>query len=183
LTIDFITEVAFGESFNLLTKAEDNTFNAPFIECFDLAAESLWDLLYFPLIRTIINKCPPTVAAKLSQPAAKFQGLIRAVADTVANFRRLKSSGKNLDREIVFDSMQYLDDGLVLAEATDILVAGSDTTASTLAVAIYEMMENPTILEHLRKELKDAGFVTKQDFELVKLEQLPYLVCTPIELR
>jgi cytochrome P450 len=79
--------------------------------------------------------------------------------------------------------MQYLDDDLVLAEATDILVAGSDTTASTLAVAIYEMMENPTILEHLRKELKDAGFVTKQDFELVKLEQLPYLVCTPIELR
>ncbi|KAF1936129.1 cytochrome P450 [Clathrospora elynae] len=118
LTVDFITEVAFGESFNLLTKAENNTFNAPFLESFDLASESVWDLI---------------------KSAARYQGLLRAVADTVANFRRLKGSGKSLDHDVVFDSMSHLDDKVLLAEATDILVAGS------------------------------------QDYELVKLEQLPFL--------
>jgi cytochrome P450 len=136
-----------------------------------------------PIIRTIINKCPPALAAKLSEPAARFQGLIRAVANTVANFRLTKSSGKSLDHEVIFDSMQHLDDKLVMAEATDILVAGSDTTAFTLTVAFQEMMENPMIFEQLKKELKDAEMVTEQDFDLVKLEQLPYLVCTSMELR
>jgi hypothetical protein len=136
-----------------------------------------------PIIRTIINKCPPALAAKLSEPAARFQGLIQAVANTVDGFRLKKSSGKSLDHEVIFDSMQHLDDKLMLAEATDILVAGSDTTAFTLSVAFQEIMEKPVIFEQLRKELRDAGIVTEQDFDLVKLEQLPYLVCTSIRLR
>jgi cytochrome P450 len=148
-----------------------------------LAAESLWDLLHFPLLRTIINKFPPALAAKLSRTAAVFQGLILAVANTVANFRHLKNSGKNLGREVVFDSMQHLDDTKMLAEATDILIAGSDTTAFTLAICIQEMMENPTIFEQLRKELKDAGIATEHDFELVRLEQIPYLVRITVKLR
>ncbi|RYN35993.1 hypothetical protein AA0118_g927 [Alternaria tenuissima] len=184
LTVDFITEVAFGESFNLTTESEDNTFNTPFIECFDLASESLWDLLFFPFIRIIVNKCPPAVAAKLSEPAAKFQGLIRAVAATVANFRRLKSSGKCLNREIVFDAMQHLDDELVQAEASDILIAGSDTTATTLAVAVQAIIENPTIFTNLRNEMKDAGITAEHDFDLLRLEQLPYLTaCVKEALR
>ncbi|KAB2102850.1 hypothetical protein AG0111_0g8982 [Alternaria gaisen] len=184
LTVDFITEVAFGESFNLITESEDNTFNTLFIECFDLASESLWDLLFFPFIRIIVNKCPPAVAAKLSEPAAKFQGLLRAVAATVANFRRLKSSGKRLDREIVFDAMQHLDDKLVQAEASDILIAGSDTTATTLAVAVQAIIENPTIFKKLRNEMKDAGITAEHDFDLLRLEQLPYLTaCVKEALR
>ncbi|CAN9099470.1 unnamed protein product [Alternaria alternata] len=184
LTVDFITEVAFGESFNLTTESEDNTFNTPFIECFDLASESLWDLLFFPFIRTIVNKCPPAVAARLSEPAAKFQGLIRAVAATVANFRRLKSSGKCLNREIVFDAMQHLDDELVQAEASDILIAGSDTTATTLAVAVQAIIENPTIFTNLKNEMKDAGITAEHDFDLLRLEQLPYLTaCVKEALR
>lgn len=160
----------------MTTESEDNTFNTPFIECFDLASESLWDLLFFPFIRIIVNKCPPAVAAKLSEPAAKFQGLIRAVAATVANFRCLKSSGKCLNREIVFDAMQHLDDKLVQAEATDILIAGSDTTATTLAFAVQAIIENPEIFKNLRNEMKDAGFTAEHDFDLLRLEQLPYLV-------
>lgn len=171
-----ITEIAFGESFHLLTKAEDNTFNAPFLETLNLALESVWDVMYFPILRFIVNNAPPAVAVRLSQPAARFQDLIRTVADTVAKFRRSKSSGRSLDHDVVFDSMSHLDDKVLLVEASDILIAGSDTTATTLAVAIQKITECPGILRRLKNEMKEAGIVTEQDYKLVKLEQLPYLV-------
>ncbi|OAL43320.1 cytochrome P450 [Pyrenochaeta sp. DS3sAY3a] len=175
LTADFITEVAFGESYNLLIKAEDNTFNTPFLGAFDLASDSLWALMYFPILRIIVNNTPPVVAAKLSRSAAGYQGLVRAVADTIASFRRFKSSGKSLDHEVVFDSMSHLEDKVLNGEATDILVAGSDTTATTLAISIQEMIKSPNILKRLKDELKEAEIATEQDCKLVKLEQLPYL--------
>lgn len=158
-------------------KAENNTFNAPFLESFDLASESVWDLMYFPILRVIVNNAPPAIAVKLSRSAARYQVLLGAVADTVANFRQLKSSGKSLDHDVVFDSMSHLEDKVLLAEATDILVAGSDTTATTLAIAIQEMIKSPTILKRLKDELGEAEIATEQDYKLVKLEKVPYLVC------
>ena len=69
--------------------------------------------------------------------------------------------------------MQHLDDELVQAEASDILIAGSDTTATTLAVAVQAIIENPTIFTNLRNEMKDAGITAEHDFDLLRL---PYLV-------
>ncbi|KAI4703786.1 hypothetical protein J4E89_009755 [Alternaria sp. Ai002NY15] len=184
LTVDFITQIAFGESFNMLTEAEDNTFDAPFIKCFDLASEQIWDILYFPILRTIAFNCPPSVTARLSTSAAKFQGLLRKVAKTVVNFRTLKASGKSLDHEIVFDAMQHLDDATVESEAANILIAGSDTTAFTLSTAVQHMLKDPTIFVQLREELRESGVAATQDFTLVKLEQLPYLTaCVKESLR
>lgn len=141
-----------------------------------MASESVWDLMYFPIIRTIVNKAPSAVATKLSQSAARYQGLLRAVAHTVASFRRLKASGKSFGHDVVFDSMSHLDDTMLLAEATDILVAGSDTTATTLSVAIQEIIRIPAIWKQLKAELREAGIIAEQDYELTRLEQLPFLV-------
>ena len=167
----------------MLTEAEDNTFNAPFITCFDLASEVIWNMQYFPILRTIAFRCPPSVTARLSTSAAKFQGLLRKVAKTVVNFRTLKASGKSLDHEIVFDAMQHLDDATVESEAANIFIAGSDTTAFTLSTAVQHMMKDPAIFTRLRKELRESGIAATQDFTLVKLEQLPYLVCTLMRLQ
>lgn len=183
MTVDVITEVAFGESFNLLTESEANTFNAPFLETFDLAANSFWDIEHFSILRVVISSVPSAVAGKLSRSAARLQGLLLAVADTVTKFRRLKSSGKSFDHVVVFDKLSDLDDVQLQGEAADILVAGSDTTATTLAVAIEQIIERPAVYTRLRKELRDAGYLREQDYELQKLEQLPYLVGTPMNCR
>lgn len=181
MTVDFISEVAFGESLNLLVEAENNTFNAPFLASFDLALETVWDLMYFPVIRVIVNNAPPILAARLSPSAARYQGLISAVTKTVTKFRQSGISGKNSEQEVLFDSMSHLDDKVMLAEALDILVAGSDTTATTLSVAIEEMVKKPSIFKRLKTELVEAGIVTEQDYTLTKLEPLPYLVGIPID--
>ena len=178
MTVDLITEVAFGESFDLLVKADDNTFDAPTLETFDLAAASLSDITYFPILRVIINKTPPAIAVKLSRSAASFQDLLRTVQKTVARFRRFKRSGKSVSHDVAFDAMSHLDDGFLMAEAVDILVAGSDTTATTLAVAVHESIKRPGIWKRLREELEEAGLCDEEKFDLVKLEHLPYLVRT-----
>jgi hypothetical protein len=89
----------------------------------------------------------------------------------------LKSFGKSLDHDIVFGPMSQLDDKVLLVEASDILVAGSDTTATTLAIAIQKFAEYPGILSKLKSEMKEAGIVTELDYKLVELEKPPYLVC------
>ena len=178
-----ISEITFGESFNLVAGAEENTFNSPTIECFDVAFAAQWDLIYVPYLGLMVEKCPAIIAAKLSKLVTKFQAFFGSIAQAVVKFRRMKSSGKILDHAVIFDNMQHLDDRLLLAEATDMLVAGADTTATALAMAMEEMIENRAIFEQLKKELKDAGIAKESDFQLVRLEQLPYMVCASMNLR
>lgn len=134
--------------------------------------------MFFPILRTIVNTVPPSIACKLSTEAAKFQYLMNSVTDTVNKFRRLKSSGKSVDRDIIFDTMTHLDDTNLKAEACDILVAGSDTTASTLTVAIKEMIDRPATWKRLREEVKAANIGKDEASQLHGLEQLPFLVCS-----
>jgi len=176
LTIDFISEFAFGESFNLLNSAEDNTFHAPLLDTFDQTIAASWDLVQFPILRVIAVNAPLALASKLSTAAAKTRVLLDAVQATIDKFRSLQMMGKGFDHVVIFDQMEGLKDGDLLAEATEVLLAGSDTTATTISVAIEEMITKPAVWEKLKEEVKRAGFVTEQDYEVRKLEQLPFLV-------
>lgn len=94
----------------------------------------------------------------------------------VKKFQDLKSVGKTFDHAVVFDDLAYLDTASLIAEATDILVAGSDTTATTLAVALYQLAHGPEAYAALKQEIRHAGLRTPEDHDLTHLDQLPYLV-------
>lgn len=87
---------------------------------------------------------------------------------------------KSFDHAVIFDQMEGLKDRDLLAEATEVLIAGSDTTATTISVAVEEMIKKPAVWDKLKEEVKGAGLVTEQDYEIRKLEQLPFLVCTQV---
>jgi cytochrome P450 len=176
MTVDVITEVAFGKSFQLLIEAKDNSFDTDFLKAFDLVAESTWDFMYLPVIRLMTNILPPAIAARLNKPVAHLQDVLKAVKNTVEDFKSLQASDKKPEHEIVFERMTGLDNVQMHAEAMDILIAGSDTTATTLATAIEELARDPKIFNKLKEELKQAG-IKKEDYDLTRLEQLPYLVC------
>jgi cytochrome P450 len=55
--------------------------------------------------------------------------------------------------------------------------AGSDTTAYTLTVLHFHLLDNPQILRTLRKELEGALPDKMRPAELNVVERLPYLVC------
>jgi cytochrome P450 len=57
------------------------------------------------------------------------------------------------------------------------LAAGSDTTAYTLSVATFHILQNKEVLARLRAELKEASRDTRGMFIGRDLANLPYLVC------
>jgi len=65
---------------------------------------------------------------------------------------------------------RLMDEGLIL------IGAGGETTAQTLAVLTFHLLNNPDKLEKLRKELVKAMPDRNVLLPWQKLEQLPYLV-------
>lgn len=81
---------------------------------------------------------------------------------------------------IILDKLAHLSSREIVAEALDILVAGSDTTACTLTVAVLEILSHPSIEAKLVKELDDAMQGGHNLLRLQELEKLEYLVsCLP----
>ena len=61
-------------------------------------------------------------------------------------------------------------------EGFEILLAGSDTTARTMGIAVYHLIANPQIVQKLREELKTVMPRPQDIVELRILEALPWLV-------
>jgi cytochrome P450 len=60
------------------------------------------------------------------------------------------------------------------SESNLLLVAGSDTTATTLSAVFFYLLRNPNILEKLRSEIEDS-FSNVDEINHAKLTGLPYL--------
>ncbi|KAL0939306.1 cytochrome p450 [Colletotrichum truncatum] len=184
MTIDIISDLGFGRSFGLTDNAKGSQFEAEFLKVFDIAADSIWDLIYFPLIRTVLNKMPPAFINLLGGPAAHMIRLSEAIQDVVARFRATQAAGKSPEHETIFDGLSELDDREMLAEATDIIIAGSDTTATTLAVAVHQLTCNPDKYDTLKTEIQRANLKSARDYDLKDLEKLSYLsACVKEALR
>ena len=102
--------------------------------------------------------------------------LDQIIQDSVTRFRKSKPTRKCFEHNIIFDGLSDLDDDLMLSEASTFLIAGSDTTATTLAVGIYQLACHPEAYKALKSEIQHANLKTVHDYDLTSLEQLPYLV-------
>lgn len=63
-----------------------------------------------------------------------------------------------------------MDEGFILVGA------GGETTAQTLAVLTFHLLNNPQVLRKLQEELDHAMPDPEQQIPWQQLEQLPYLV-------
>lgn len=61
-------------------------------------------------------------------------------------------------------------------EGFEILLAGSDTTARTMGIAVYHLIANPHLAQRLREELKTVMPKSQDVVELKVLQELPWLV-------
>ncbi|ETS76939.1 hypothetical protein PFICI_10813 [Pestalotiopsis fici W106-1] len=178
LTLDIISDIAFGRSLDTLSSAKGSTFESSLLHALDLAAHSIWDMMYIPQLRALMGNMPLALTNWLGGPAVHFARLTENIKSVVEKFKDLKSAGKSFDHAVVFDDLTELDDTSLIAEATDILVAGSDTTATTLAVALYQLTHIPEVYAALKHEIRNADLKTPEDFDLTRLEQFPYLSAT-----
>jgi cytochrome P450 len=60
-------------------------------------------------------------------------------------------------------------------DARLIIVAGSDTTASTLTYIMYHFARDPTIVTKLRQELKEINYLPGSETEVREIQDAKYL--------
>ncbi len=64
----------------------------------------------------------------------------------------------------------------LLEEAITLVIAGTDTTGSTMTIGTYEICRNPSVYRELKRELVQAWPSIKEVPRLEVLEKLPFLV-------
>ncbi|KAI8157701.1 Cytochrome P450 monooxygenase sdnE [Colletotrichum sp. SAR 10_70] len=80
-----------------------------------------------------------------------------------------------VNHPIVLENLTSLSDVALVGESLDLLVAGSDTSATSVTTALFEILRNPAIEKRLVEEL-DAAIPDKNDLPpLQTLEKIEYL--------
>lgn len=132
---------------------------------------------HFPWIRDLLALLPEKYAPPGVQDMMKFRRQIRQ--QIVEILDQKPSSMQTAQRDTsIFNvliaspklppsekSLKRLED-----EATLLVMAGTDSPATSLTIAHYYLLENPTIMAKLRQELAE-----KPSSTLPELERLPYL--------
>ncbi|KAF5701364.1 trichodiene oxygenase cytochrome P450 [Fusarium mundagurra] len=173
-TVDIISHYSLGKPLGQLEKS-DQGFNGEFLQTFDLLSNVLWKFMYKPTFRSIITSIPPRIAKAASKETRFMLALYDACYSAAIDF---KKSPPQSSYGTILSSLVDLGEKEMGAEAVDLLVAGSDTTAYTLAVGITQIGKNSRVKDRLVKAL-DARAINAESLpSLLELEQTEYLNAT-----
>ncbi|KIA75687.1 hypothetical protein HK57_00502 [Aspergillus ustus] len=179
LTVDVITEFTFGRSFGLTSSAEEEPellkdlalFTAHFHVC-----------KYIPLWRWFVVNIPERISRKLMP--GYFQ-LRRKATDELEEIIADKKAGKaiSLDDTVVDLLLQphpkkghrIPSVSALVDEGCAFILGGSDTTGYTMETATYAILAYPGVFKRLREELDGAASYIRGQYDLVRVEQLPFL--------
>ncbi|EWZ00175.1 hypothetical protein FOYG_00064 [Fusarium oxysporum NRRL 32931] len=171
LTTEVVMQFAFARSADLIGEDPDG-FNSWFLDAFDLASQSIFDMQHNPWLRFAGNLMPRPVVRLLSKEVATLLGM-REYAENSLRYFQERSELPN--HPVVFDSLRSLPDVRSIDEAQDIMVAGADTTAFTLTTGTIHILSNPKIHDKLVETLDQAIPKDEEFPSLFSLEKIDYL--------
>ncbi|KAL2832310.1 cytochrome P450 [Aspergillus pseudoustus] len=174
MTTDIITEFAFSKSANLIDESPTD-MDSWFLEAFDVGSQSIVEMQYRLILRLAARFLPSWAIMLLSAKVGTILRLQMFARDCMERWQAQDQDESESSLPVVFDSLRSLSDEAKVSEAMDILIAGADTTASTLTTAIYHILRNLDIKTRLVKELDDASLLAKQMPSLQALEGLECL--------
>lgn len=177
LTMDIICHYSYGESYNYL--GLDN-FKEEWKTAMISALENGIFLRNFPWALPLLKSIPYSILKVLQPNAASLAEWSMLVKKKVNKLIQEHSMG-NKSSGSIFQAL--LDSDLppeeksaarLIDEGQSVVGAGSETTANTLTIIIFYLLENKNLLHRLREELASISLdVTPL---LPKLEKLPFLV-------
>ncbi|KAB2572680.1 Cytochrome P450 oxidoreductase [Lasiodiplodia theobromae] len=180
VTVDVISEFAFGQSAGLLAERPD-AFSAAFLDAFDIAAVVPYRLYYSALQRFLSAVVPLAWVGKFDPAAGEMARLLKFANDSFYSYAKRTTTAAH---PVVFDYMKSVPEGLQPAEAMDVLVAGSDTTAYTLATGLFHILRMPEVKARLEREVREAVPDKEGLVPFVQLEKIDYLrACVKESLR
>ncbi|KAL9121435.1 MAG: hypothetical protein Q9187_002005 [Circinaria calcarea] len=177
LTVDLITHLCLGEAFGCIESDSDKFDFLSTVQAGSVISQQLSVLLEFNSLLFYLSKIP--VFRRLLVPSAddkrgigKIMGVIRKAVD-----RRLESEttpkrdmlGLFLEKGISRDHIQ--------AELFVTLVAGSDTTSTSVQGTLLAIISDPRVYRALRSEIDTALFQgwVSSPIQDIEARRLPYL--------
>ncbi|CAO2652154.1 Nn.00g004370.m01.CDS01 [Neocucurbitaria sp. VM-36] len=177
LTGDIIMDYFFGFNYAQLKHPQFESFHDAFIKIGGTGHIAT----QFPMIYPIMNSIPDQITTWLEPAAAPLLKFKRDQWDLIARTLRgenLKNNDakKTIFQEILSSKLPPEDKSHQrLADEAQIVVGGGvETTAFSLSIATFHIINNPRIYDRLHKDLVDA-FPNRASLELYPLEQMPYL--------
>lgn len=176
LTMDVITQYAYARSYNYLAEPDFKLeWKMTLMGGFEMGAT----MRHLPWMA----KTPDWLVKVINPGMLMFFSWQRDVKKQVKSIMESRDAGAEKASNTIFHEL--LDSNLPsqeksldrLADEGEILIgAGSETTAMTLSHISFYLLQNRTLLEKLRAELREELPNPKTNLPWSKLEQLPYLV-------
>ncbi|KAL4950796.1 cytochrome P450 [Aspergillus filifer] len=171
LTTEIIMEFAFARSANMINEQEQS-FDSWFLRGFDVAAQSILEMQYRPLLRKVSRKIPRSIIRTISPEIAMILEIQDFAASSMNHWQK---NGNNTDHPVLFDRLTLLSDEDKVHEAMDILIAGADTTASTLTTGLAHILAKPAVNSKLREALAAVPIGPDGRLAMQDLEKCSYL--------
>lgn len=172
MTVDIITEFAFGSCANL-TNEHPTSFDSELLKALDFATEVPYKMYYSTMQRFAAKWVPLSIAANFDPALRQMANTIQMAASSHDNYTRRTTSSS---LPVIFDYLKSVPDDLQKTESIDMLIAGSDTSAFTLTTALYHILNMPEVEKKLVESLDEVFGKSQTVPSLLQLEQIKYLV-------
>lgn len=180
LTMDVITHYSYGKSYNYL---DEEDFHISWKDAVLEASANGAMLRHFPAMLAISKAMPPWLLKKLDPQAAvllEIQHMVRKQSEEALQNRQKKAESEKTIFDALNDPSLLPPEERTLDRLQDegqiLLAAGSETTAKTLTVIAFHLLNNPGLLSTLRQELQAVMPMWSTAVTWTDLEKLPYLV-------
>ncbi|KAJ5654879.1 hypothetical protein N7490_001882 [Penicillium lividum] len=170
MTLDTISEFCFGKSTDALhaDKFESSTF-----EAIEKSNRSAVSFQYFPFLRQLFRwadhykiSAAPNGAIELAQKAeAGLQDVYST--DSWTMFNNMISMAEKKSTQLTKD--QLVSEGMLM------IVAGTDTTATSLSVTLHNLLQQPETYKQLQDEIRAVMPTVHARPTIQVLDTLPFL--------
>ncbi|KAI2618916.1 benzoate 4-monooxygenase cytochrome P450 [Hypoxylon sp. NC1633] len=178
MTFDIVGDLAFGETFEALDNGKKRH---PWIRI------TLEGLKQGVLLDVFSHS--PTIASflRLLLRSELKKGMENCATNEKICYEAIKRRiAKNTDRKDFYTRIleerdpKIVSDKQLAARASDLVIAGSSTTATSLAATLYYLLQNPSSLEKLRAEVRST-FNEYADITYSSTQSMEYLRAVILE--
>ncbi|OQE24211.1 hypothetical protein PENFLA_c010G02605 [Penicillium flavigenum] len=182
-TGDIISRYLFGKSLALI---EQPNFARESVDQLRSFTSGIWISIHSSLIRYIVQAMPRSVALIVASGWMKIAWFCEALSgEAIEEHAASGSKVKQLEEESIFNRMlngnstrenhQAVGFQDLADEGASLLVAGTETTATTMAYATYYLLMYPEKRQKMLDELATVERDSDGRLPLQKLDTLPYL--------
>ena len=166
---DVMGDLAFGRSFKALEKGDSHFF----IDLIHESAFFVGSLGQSPWVVHLISKLPIPPSMNSFLRMLKYSELM------VTERKTYKPEDPDVMSHLL-EAGNFFDDPkteqmLLTGDARLLIIAGSDTTATTLTYFLYTLAKNPSLGDKLRAELAEHNIRRDDSFSVLALTPLDYL--------